>query len=105
MVANAPESNSNSAAEHTLAMLLAAQRKGWTIHYMQQKDLYSAQGTSRSNMTSLEVRDDPQSWFTLGESGDKPPALAAPVAASIVGAMSCCPEINIWVSHTQMAQV
>ena len=56
----------------TLAMLLAAQRKGWTIHYMQQKDLYSAQGTSRANMTSLEVRDDPQSWFTLGESGDKP---------------------------------
>jgi glutathione synthase len=55
----------------TLAMLLAAQRKGWTIHYIQQKDLYSAQGISRANMTSLEVRDDPQSWFTLGESGDK----------------------------------
>ena len=55
----------------TLAMLLAAQRKGWTIHYMQQKDLYSAQGISRANMTVLEVRDNPQSWFTLGESGDK----------------------------------
>ena len=55
----------------TLAMLLAAQRKGWAIHYMQQRDLYSAQGISRANMTPLEVRDDPQSWFTLGESGDK----------------------------------
>jgi glutathione synthase len=55
----------------TLAMLLAAQRKGWTINYMQQKDLYSVQGISRANMTYLEVRDDPQSWFTLGESGDK----------------------------------
>jgi glutathione synthase len=52
-------------------MLLAAQRKGWTIHYMQQKDLYSAQGISRANMTVLEVRDDPQSWFTFGESSDK----------------------------------
>lgn len=55
----------------TLAMLLAAQRKGWTIYYMQQKDLYSAQGISRANMTVLEVRDDPKSWFTFGEADDK----------------------------------
>lgn len=55
----------------TLAMLLAAQRKGWAIHYMQQNDLYSAQGVSRANMTGLEVRDDPEDWFTLGEPRDK----------------------------------
>ena len=32
----------------TLAMLLAAQRKGWIIHYMQQSDLYAEQGVSRA---------------------------------------------------------
>ena len=28
----------------TLAMLLAAQNRGWVIHYMQQSDLYMDQG-------------------------------------------------------------
>ena len=55
----------------TLAMLLAAQRRGWTIHYMQQPDLYSAQGVSRASMTTLTVQDDPQNWFQYGESSDK----------------------------------
>jgi glutathione synthase len=51
----------------TLAMLLAAQRKGWSIHYMLQSDLYMLQGEPRASMHALTVRDDPQDWFSKGD--------------------------------------
>lgn len=56
----------------TLAMLLAAQKRGWQIHYMLQSDLYSEQGISRARMSLLTVRDNPDDWFTLGEVNDQP---------------------------------
>jgi glutathione synthase len=49
----------------TLAMLLAAQRSGWELHYMLQTDLYLDQGQSRGLMAKLTVRDDPKDWYTL----------------------------------------
>lgn len=55
----------------TLAMLLAAQRRGWEIHYMLQQDMYSQQGISRALMRQLTVRDDPKSWYEFGESSDR----------------------------------
>lgn len=55
----------------TLAMLLAAQRREWKIHYMLQRDLYSDQGVSRAFMRPLSVKDDPENWFQLGERSDR----------------------------------
>lgn len=55
----------------TLAMLLAAQRQGWELHYMLQGDLYSQQGVSRASTRPLDVRDDPNDWFTLGDATDR----------------------------------
>lgn len=54
----------------TLAMLLAAQERGWVIHYMLQTDLYLDQGASRASMRTLSVKDDEQDWFSLGSSSD-----------------------------------
>ncbi len=54
----------------TLAMLLAAQQRGWVIHYMLQSDLYMAQSESRAQARILSVRDDEQDWFTLGSHTD-----------------------------------
>ena len=54
----------------TLAMLLAAQKRGWVIHYMLQSDLYMAQSESRAQVRTLSVRDDEQDWFTLGSQTD-----------------------------------
>ena len=54
----------------TLAMLLAAQKWGWVIHYMLQSDLYMAQSESRAQTRTLSVRDDEQDWFTLGSQTD-----------------------------------
>ncbi len=54
----------------TLAMLLAAQRRGWEIYYMLQQDLYSIQGISHGVMRTLKVEDNPDNWFELGEARD-----------------------------------
>lgn len=54
----------------TLAMLLAAQKRGWIIHYMLQTDLYLDQGVSRASARTLSVQDDEQDWFSLGSSSD-----------------------------------
>lgn len=54
----------------TLAMLLAAQKRGWVIHYMLQSDLYLSQGESRAQVRTLSVRDDEQDWFTLDSGTD-----------------------------------
>ena len=52
----------------TLAMLLAAQKRGWIIHYMLQSDLYLDAGSARASIRTLSVADDPQNWFSFGNS-------------------------------------
>ncbi|MDD9890069.1 MAG: glutathione synthase [Gammaproteobacteria bacterium] len=55
----------------TLAMLLAAQKRGWVIHYMLQSDLYMDQGSPRAAMHTLSVMDDENKWFELGSHSDQ----------------------------------
>ncbi len=55
----------------TLAMLLAAQKRGWAIHYMLHFDLYMDQGSPRAQMRTLSVMDDEQNWFKLGNHSDQ----------------------------------
>ena len=55
----------------TLALLLAAQERGWDLHYMEQKDLYLLQGEARANTRNLFVADNGDSWFELGLHEDK----------------------------------
>lgn len=54
----------------TLAMLLAAQERGWVIHYMLQSDMYLDQGNSRASSQTLSVKDDEKDWFKLGSKND-----------------------------------
>jgi len=49
----------------TLAMLLAAQARGWEIHYFEQRDLFLRQGTPYGHSRMLSVRDDPRDWFSF----------------------------------------
>ena len=60
------------AKDTTLAMLLAAQARGWRMGYMEQADLYLAQGEARARRRALTVRDDPQDWHSLGAEEDGP---------------------------------
>jgi glutathione synthase len=58
--------------DSTLAMLLAAQARGWPLWYMELGDLYLAGDRCHARMRPLRVRDDPDDWFTLGATRDAP---------------------------------
>lgn len=66
-----PISQINFKKDSSLAMLLAAQEKGWSIFYMEQHDLYQKRGQARARMRSLRVFHDPSHWFELGEEEDQ----------------------------------
>lgn len=55
------------AKDSTLAMLLAAQKRGWRLWYMEPADLTLQGASLRARMRALTVRDDPRSWFEFGE--------------------------------------
>ncbi len=53
-------------------MLLAAQRRGWSLSYMEQADLFLREALPYARMRRLSVRDDPADWFSLAESSEQP---------------------------------
>jgi glutathione synthase len=55
----------------TLALLLAAQERGWDLHYMEQSDLYLQQGEAFASTRTLFVADSSESWYELGLREDK----------------------------------
>jgi glutathione synthase len=65
--------------DSTLAMLLAAQARGWQLHYMEMGDLRIRDGRAEADMRPLTVRDDRRDWFTLGEA-----AVGAPGELDII---------------------
>jgi glutathione synthase len=54
--------------DSTLAMMLAAQRAGWSLVYFRQQDLLVRDGAPLGLGSHVEVRDDPDEWFALGDS-------------------------------------
>ena len=51
----------------TLALLWAAQDRGWQLYYMEQPDLLLNQGKACANMRPLQVFHSSERWFELGE--------------------------------------
>lgn len=51
----------------TLAMLLAAKNRNHSLHYMEMSDLYLEQGKAQASCRPLEVYNDKNTWFQLGE--------------------------------------
>ena len=66
-----PIANISYRKDSTLAMLWAAQDRGWQLYYMEQRDLYLDQGTARANMAPLKVHRDPDHWFDLEQPQDR----------------------------------
>ncbi|MDU9410953.1 glutathione synthase [Pseudomonas sp. zfem005] len=58
--------------DSSLAMLLAAQARGWSLYYMEQQDLYQKAGEARARMRPLKVFADPQRWYELEDESDAP---------------------------------
>jgi glutathione synthase len=59
------------AKDSSFAMLLAAQARGWTLHYAELNDLSLNDGIARVNSRSLSVFDDASHWFELGYAQQK----------------------------------
>jgi glutathione synthase len=55
------------AKDSTLAMLLAAQSRGWQVDYAEQKDIWLRDGGAWGRVTPLRVFDDAQRWFERGD--------------------------------------
>lgn len=62
----------NIKKDTSLAMLQAAQKRGWQLWYIEQDGLYLNDGIAMAQMRALEVSNDPNSWFSLGELEQKP---------------------------------
>lgn len=61
-----PIANIKFSKDTTLSLLLAAQERGWSLHYMEQSDLYLLQGEARARMRNLRVTDNADDWYSLG---------------------------------------
>ena len=55
------------AKDSTLAMLLAAQARGFELVYFEQGDLALRDGEAFGRGRPLTVRADPNGWFSLGD--------------------------------------
>ena len=60
------------AKDTTLAMMLAAQRRGHELHYLGLGDLWLRDGVAMGRARPAEVRDDAHDWYTLGEAAVRP---------------------------------
>jgi glutathione synthase len=54
------------AKDSTLAILVAAQARGWQLFYAEQKDLWLRDGVAWGRLAPLQVFDDLERWFVLG---------------------------------------
>lgn len=53
--------------DSTLAMLWEVQRRGWSLFYMEQGDLFVNEGKPYAECQSLKTFQNPEKWFELGE--------------------------------------
>ncbi|MEM7379326.1 MAG: glutathione synthase [Pseudomonadota bacterium] len=58
--------------DSSLAMMLAAQARGWSVHYLQPQDLYLRDGEACASRQAVRVADNESDWFTLGDTTDGP---------------------------------
>jgi len=56
----------------TLAMLLAAQARGWTLHVIEQRNLFLAAGQVHARYRRVRVFDDDERWFEAEEPRESP---------------------------------
>jgi glutathione synthase len=58
-----PLGSINIKKDSTFAMMLAAQRRGWRLWYLEVGDLFVLANRTRARMRQVEVADDPAGWF------------------------------------------
>lgn len=58
--------------DSTFAMLLAAQRRGWPLWYLEQRDLIAEGELTLGHMRRIEVEDNPEGWYRFAGSRTVP---------------------------------
>lgn len=61
----------NYKKDTSLAMLIAAQERGWELYYMEQSDLYLKDGVAYGLMRQLNVAWDEKQWHSFGDASDE----------------------------------
>ncbi len=67
-----PIESINVKKDSTLAMLLAAQARGWELSYMELSSLYVRDGVAYGHVKQLRVRDSKTEWYGFESSADVP---------------------------------
>ncbi|MDH5444748.1 MAG: glutathione synthase [Gammaproteobacteria bacterium] len=67
-----PIGSINFKKDSTLAMLLEAQARGYTLYYMEQTDLQVDDNRPFASARQLQVKADPYNWFALETRQDLP---------------------------------
>jgi glutathione synthase len=62
-----PIGSINPAKDSTLAMMLAAQKRGVDLSCFEQRDLWVRDGRAMARLRPVTVRDDLKDWYSLGE--------------------------------------
>ena len=65
-----PISDISIKKDSSFAMLLAAQARNWTVHYMELADIRVHRGVARARTRLVTVQQDPDHWYDLGEEQD-----------------------------------
>ena len=53
--------------DSTFAMMLEAQRRGWSLHYMEPGDLYVRDGRTFAATRTLTVTDNNDDWYRMAD--------------------------------------
>jgi len=84
----------------SLALLLAAQRRGWDLRYMELHDLHLVNGRAWARQRSLRVSDDEADWYQFG------PEQITPLAELDIIIMRKDPPVDAAYTHaTQMLEL
>ena len=67
-----PIGDINITKDSSFAMMLAAQKKGWSLYYMELADLYIDQGTAKASSSKVSVERNDDKWFELSGKKDMP---------------------------------
>ena len=67
-----PIGSINYKKDTTLALLLAAQRRGYRLFYMEQQHLFLENGNPRAEVRPLKVIENPFKWYELDEPSSIP---------------------------------
>jgi len=62
-----PISSINIKKDSTFAMMLEAQRRDYTLFYIQQSDLFVENGITYASMSPVTVADNPDDWYQLDD--------------------------------------